>query len=75
MDRRRRRSGSDRTSYSLVPIGLQLKGQDLQATELQLAGEIEVNPVLLHIFNKELNVASDRRNCSDGSVFDRALVK
>jgi very-short-patch-repair endonuclease len=41
----------------LVPVGLKLKGQDLQATEVQLAGEIEVNPVLLHIFNKELNVA------------------
>src|SRR5271170_4022553 len=41
----------------LVPIRLKLKGQDLQATEVQLAGEIEVNPVLLHIFNKEMNVA------------------
>ncbi len=40
----------------LVPIGLKLKGQDLQATEVELAGEIEVNPVLLHIFNRELNL-------------------
>lgn len=40
----------------LVPIGLKFKGQDLQATELDLAGEVEVNPVLLHIFNRELNL-------------------
>jgi very-short-patch-repair endonuclease len=40
----------------LVPIGLTLKGQDLPATEVQLVGEIEVNPVLLHIFNRELNL-------------------
>lgn len=40
----------------LVPIGLKLKGQDLRATEVELVGEIEVNPVLLHIFNRELNL-------------------
>jgi very-short-patch-repair endonuclease len=40
----------------LVPIGLKFKGQDLQATEVDLAGEVEVNPVLLHIFNRELNL-------------------
>ena len=40
----------------LVPIGLKLKGQDVQATEVELAGEIEVNPVLLHVFNRELNL-------------------
>ncbi len=40
----------------LVPIGLKLKGQDLQATEIQIAGEVEVNPVLLHIFQRELNL-------------------
>jgi hypothetical protein len=40
----------------LVPVGLKLKGQDLQATEVELAGEIEVNPVLLHVFNRELNL-------------------
>jgi very-short-patch-repair endonuclease len=41
----------------LVPIGLKLKGQDLPATEVDLAGEIKVNPVLLHIFNRELNLS------------------
>jgi len=41
----------------LVPIGLKLKGQDLPATEISLTGEIEVNPVLLHIFNRELNLS------------------
>jgi len=40
----------------LIPIGLKFKGQDLQATEVDLAGEAEVNPVLLHIFNRELNL-------------------
>jgi hypothetical protein len=40
----------------LIPIALNLKGQDLPATEVQLVREIEVNPVLLHIFNKELNI-------------------
>jgi hypothetical protein len=40
----------------LVPMGLKFKGQDLQATEIEIAGEIEVNPVLLHIFNRELNL-------------------
>jgi very-short-patch-repair endonuclease len=41
----------------LAPIALKLKGQDLQATEVGLVGEIEVNPVLLHIFNRELNLS------------------
>ncbi len=40
----------------LVPVGLKLHGQDLPATELQVIGEIEVNPVLLHVFNRELNL-------------------
>jgi hypothetical protein len=40
----------------LAPVALKLKGQDLQATEVQLVGVVEVNPVLLHIFNRELNV-------------------
>jgi hypothetical protein len=40
----------------LVPVGLKFKGQDLQATEIDIAGEAEVNPVLLHIFNRELNL-------------------
>jgi very-short-patch-repair endonuclease len=40
----------------LIPVALKLKGQDLEATEIQVAGEFEVNPVLLHIFNRELNL-------------------
>jgi hypothetical protein len=40
----------------LAPVGLKLKGTDLPATEVQLVREIEVNPVLLHIFNRELNL-------------------
>jgi len=40
----------------LIPVGLKLKGHDLQATEIHLAGEVEVNPVLLHVFNRELDL-------------------
>jgi hypothetical protein len=40
----------------LAPVELKLKGTDLAATEVQLVGEIEVNPVLLHVFNRELNI-------------------
>jgi very-short-patch-repair endonuclease len=40
----------------LIPMSLKLKGQDLEATEVQVAGEFEVNPVLLHVLNRELNV-------------------
>jgi hypothetical protein len=40
----------------LIPTDLKLKGQDLEATEMQVSGEFEVNPVLLHIFNRELNL-------------------
>jgi very-short-patch-repair endonuclease len=40
----------------LIPVDLKLKGQDLNATEMQVAGDFEVNPVLLHIFNRELNL-------------------
>lgn len=40
----------------LFPVSLKLKGQDLSATEVQITGDPEVNPVLIHIFNKELNV-------------------
>ncbi len=41
----------------LVPINLKLKGQDVRATEIQTAGDAQVNPVLLHIFHRELNVS------------------
>jgi very-short-patch-repair endonuclease len=40
----------------LIPVDLKLKGQDLDATEIQVAGDFEVNPVLLHVFNRELNL-------------------
>jgi hypothetical protein len=41
----------------LIPITLKLRRQDIQATEIQVAGEIEINPVLVHVFQKELNVS------------------
>jgi Protein of unknown function (DUF4011) len=41
----------------LAPVTLKLKGQDLLATEVQLSGELEINPVLLHVLNKELNIS------------------
>jgi very-short-patch-repair endonuclease len=49
----------------LVPIQMKLKGQDLPATELQITGEIEVNPVLLHIFNRELNLPLTAETLTD----------
>jgi hypothetical protein len=39
----------------LIPVELKLKAHDLPATEVRLAGEIEVNQVLLHVFNRDLN--------------------
>ena len=41
----------------LIPISLKLKGQDIQATEIQIAGEVQINPVLIHVFQRELNVS------------------
>lgn len=40
----------------MFPVSLKLQGQDLAATEVDITGDPEVNPVLIHIFNKELNV-------------------
>jgi len=40
----------------LVPIHLKLKGQDPSATEIQIAGQFEINPVLTYVFQKELNL-------------------
>ncbi len=40
----------------LVPVEVKLKSQDLPATELRVSGPIEVNPVLLHLFNREWNI-------------------
>jgi very-short-patch-repair endonuclease len=41
----------------LIPISLKLKGQDVKATEVQVIGEAQINPVLLHVFHQELNVS------------------
>jgi very-short-patch-repair endonuclease len=41
----------------LIPISLKLRGLDLPGTEIRVAGETEVNPVLLHVFNRELNIS------------------
>ena len=43
----------------LIPVTLKMHGQDLRATEIEVAGEFEINPVLLHILNRELNVTVD----------------
>lgn len=53
----------------LVPVKLELKGQDIEATEVQLAGEIEVNPVLLHVLNKELNVPVTSEDILDSAGY------
>jgi len=47
----------------LLPIKLKLKGQDIQSAEVEISGKPEINPVLIHILNEELNV-----NVSDGEL-------
>jgi hypothetical protein len=43
-------------SILLLPIHLKFKGQDIQSTEIEIAGKPEINPVLIHVLNEELNV-------------------
>jgi hypothetical protein len=43
-------------SVLLVPIHLKFKGHDVQSTEIEIAGKPEINPVLIHVLNEELNV-------------------
>jgi hypothetical protein len=40
----------------LLPISLKVKGHDIQSTEVEVAGEPEVNPVLIHVLDEEWNV-------------------
>jgi very-short-patch-repair endonuclease len=40
----------------LLPITLKLKGHDIQSAEVEITGDPEVNPVLIHVLNEELNV-------------------
>jgi hypothetical protein len=41
----------------LLPINLKFKGHDLQSTEVEIIGEPEPNPVLIHILDEEWNVS------------------
>ena len=41
----------------LIPVNLKLKGHDVQSTEIEIAGNAEINPVLMHVLNEELNVS------------------
>lgn len=41
----------------LVPVHIKYKGQDLASAEMEIAGDPEINPVLLHVFHEELNVS------------------
>lgn len=40
----------------LFPVALKFKGHDLQSTEIEITGDLEVDPVLIHVLNEELNV-------------------
>jgi hypothetical protein len=40
----------------LFPVALKFKGHDFQSTEIEITGDLEVNPVLIHVLNEELNV-------------------
>jgi hypothetical protein len=49
----------------LFPVTLKLKGHDIDATEIEVAGAPEVNPVLLHVLREELNVNIDAEEVLD----------
>lgn len=40
----------------LFPVTMKLKGHDIESTEIEIAGDPEINPVLIHVLNEELNV-------------------
>jgi hypothetical protein len=41
----------------LLPISLKVKGHDVQSTELEIAGDPEANPVLIHVLDEEWKVS------------------
>ena len=49
----------------LFPITLKLKGHDIDATEIEIAGAPDVNPVLLHVLREELNVKVEAEEVLD----------
>lgn len=49
----------------LFPVRLNLKGHDIDATEIEVVGAPEVNPVLLHVLQEELNVRVDAEEVLD----------
>ena len=49
----------------LFPVTLKLKGHDIDATEIEIAGAPEVNPVLLHVLQEELNVKVEAEEVLD----------
>lgn len=40
----------------LVPLAFKVKGKDLSAIEIQIAGEPDVNPVLLHVLESQFDL-------------------
>jgi very-short-patch-repair endonuclease len=40
----------------LLPVTMKKKGRELTALEVQVAGEVRVNPVLLHVLSDEFNI-------------------
>jgi len=48
-----------RDSYApvlLFPVNLKFRGHDIQSAEIEITGKPEINPVLIHVLNEELNV-------------------
>ena len=41
----------------LIPVTLKFKGHDLKSAEIEITGDPEINPVLLHVLEEELNVS------------------
>lgn len=58
----------------LFPVTLKLKGHDINATEIEVAGAPEVNPVLLHVLREELNVKVEPEEVLDAFRPELSLV-
>jgi hypothetical protein len=57
----------------LVPLAIRARGAGQQDFELSLAGELEVNPTLLHMLKVEFNLELDDRELFEHSEMDGVI--
>jgi hypothetical protein len=57
----------------LVPLAIRARGAGQQDFELSLAGELEVNPTLLHLLKVEFNLELDDRQLFEHSEMDGVI--